>query len=191
MSMDGSFNDWVWEEAFDKFGFEDGDGEIMTFKVEEVLQEAGYKTESRGWRMHNTIIYSITKNGKEFMPAFGGEHTVGYDCPRNYLPAEIIELLDEELIQQEVNMTNKQENNIIAEIIKELKEEKEITQENLEIISILGPDQGYNLDDELWEIAKKRGLLQTENYCREMEAIEGYSDGISYALRLLEGTNEK
>ena len=33
---------WSWEEAFDKFGFEDGDGLVMTDVVAAVLQDAGY-----------------------------------------------------------------------------------------------------------------------------------------------------
>ena len=28
---------WEWEDAFDKFGFEDGDGLVMTHKVAEFI----------------------------------------------------------------------------------------------------------------------------------------------------------
>ena len=31
---------WSWEEAFDKFGFNDGDGLVMTNRVVQVLRDA-------------------------------------------------------------------------------------------------------------------------------------------------------
>lgn len=93
----GSEYSWQWEEAFDKFGFNDGDGTVETDSVEQVLTKAGYEVVSRQWGLHNSIIRSIRKNGKELMPVDDEKISIGYDDPREYLPSEIISLLDEEL----------------------------------------------------------------------------------------------
>ncbi len=92
----GTFH-WSWEEAFDKFGFNDGDGQVETWQVESVLVEAGYDVIVTGWGLHNTVIRSIERDGQELMPQDDGEFCVGYDCPRDYLPTAIIDLLDREL----------------------------------------------------------------------------------------------
>ena len=89
--------EWRWEEAFDKFGFNDGDGQIETDQVITILMNAGYEVQSSYWGLHNRTITSIIKNGQEFMPNQISDITVGYDCPRSYLPQEIIQLLDREL----------------------------------------------------------------------------------------------
>ncbi|MCB0832884.1 MAG: hypothetical protein KDC45_05435 [Bacteroidetes bacterium] len=83
---------WSWEEAFDKFGFNDGDGQIETSAVAKVLLDAGYQVELGGWFLHNMIILSIQKDGEELIPQTGYE--LGYDDPRDYLPQSIIDLLD-------------------------------------------------------------------------------------------------
>ena len=88
---------WTWEEAFDKFGFQDGDGQIQTWQVEDVLVSAGYEVEVMAWGMHNTIIQSIKKGEKEFLPHHNSEFQLGYDDPRDYLPRKILHLLDKEL----------------------------------------------------------------------------------------------
>jgi len=93
----GNKYQWNWEEAFDKFGFGDGDGQIETYRVQEVLQSAGYEVESDQWGLHNIVIDSIKKDGLELMPDEDTGFAIGYDCPRKYLPKEIINLLDEEL----------------------------------------------------------------------------------------------
>lgn len=85
---------WIWEDAFDKFGFGDGDGQVETSTVADVLEQAGYVVEHDVWGLHNDIITSIKKNGTEQIPE---SVDVGYDAPRNYLPAAIITLLDERL----------------------------------------------------------------------------------------------
>jgi hypothetical protein len=87
----GTCHEWTWEEAFDKFGFGDGDGLVMTDSVARVLIDAGYAVESRKWGLHNVIITSIKLDGIEQMPEGA---TVGYDDPRSYLPAAIVALLD-------------------------------------------------------------------------------------------------
>lgn len=88
---------WCWEEAFYKFGFGDGDSQIETAQVEEVLVEAGYAVVSSKWGLHNLIVTSITKDGQEIMPSEDTQVCIGYDDPRTYLPQSIIDLLDEKL----------------------------------------------------------------------------------------------
>lgn len=39
----GQAHNWSWEEAFDKFGFGDGDDLVMTEKVAEALRKNGYE----------------------------------------------------------------------------------------------------------------------------------------------------
>lgn len=85
---------WRWEEAFDKFGFGDGDGQVMTGAVAEVLEAAGFEVHHDYWGVHNDVIRSIKKDGVEQIP---DSAEVGYDAPRDYLPQDIITLLDEKL----------------------------------------------------------------------------------------------
>ena len=94
----GGAYEWRWEEAFEKFGFNDGDGQVETWQVESVLVEAGYTVKVIEWGLHNTIIQSIKKDGFEYMPLECElNFTVGYDDPRDYLPTQIVQLLDEKL----------------------------------------------------------------------------------------------
>jgi hypothetical protein len=87
----GRYN-WYWEEAFAKFGFGDGDGPVQTWRVEEALRQGGYEPHSSDWGMHNTVIQCIFKDGADLIPH---RHIqFGYDNPRDYLPREIIALLD-------------------------------------------------------------------------------------------------
>lgn len=88
---------WNWKEAFDKFGFNDGDSQVETWQVEAVLSEAGYECTLDDWGFHNTVIVSIKKDGKELIPQDDNNVTFGYDCPRTYLPEDIVALLDMEL----------------------------------------------------------------------------------------------
>ena len=60
--------DWDWEDAFKKFGFEDGDGIIMTEHVARVLRDAGYDVTVEAWGFHNVVIASILQNGIEQIP---------------------------------------------------------------------------------------------------------------------------
>ena len=85
---------WRWEEAFDKFGFGDGDGQVMTDDVALVLQAAGYVVSVSPWGLKNITIYSIKRDGTELIP----EHAnVGYGDPRQYLPKHLVRLLDRKL----------------------------------------------------------------------------------------------
>jgi hypothetical protein len=89
---------WSWDEAFDKFGFNDGDGQIMTYVVRDVLTDAGYQVADTHWGLHNVVIVSIVCPTRgELMPPEGGKHRLGYDDPRSYLPEDVVELLDEAL----------------------------------------------------------------------------------------------
>jgi hypothetical protein len=90
--MPHKFITWSWEEAFDKFGFDDGDGPVMTDVVVAVLQDAGYRVTAETWGSHNVVIFSIKDaNGAEQIPS---DINLGYDEPRDYLPEAVIALLD-------------------------------------------------------------------------------------------------
>ena len=84
--------DWCWEEAFDKFGFDDGDGVVMTDTVANALRSAGYFVRVEPWGFHNDVITSIRRDGTDQIPDCT---TIGYDNPRDYLPEEIVDLLDQ------------------------------------------------------------------------------------------------
>jgi len=85
---------WDWTEAFDKFGFGDGDGQVETWQVEAVLTEAGDTVTVEEWGMHNTVIVSIQKDGNELIPYHHPDYTFGYDDPRPFFPQELVKLLD-------------------------------------------------------------------------------------------------
>lgn len=84
---------WEWEEAFDKFGFNDGDGLIMTEHVAAKLRGGGFAVTVKSWGCHNVTIASIKRDGTELIPF--DSISYGYDDPRDYLPQEIVNLLDE------------------------------------------------------------------------------------------------
>lgn len=85
---------WFWEEAFDKFGFGDGDGLVFTDTVAEFIETLGYAVEHQTWwACHNEVIGSIKKpDGEELIP----EGASGYYDPRTYLPGDLVAALDEE-----------------------------------------------------------------------------------------------
>jgi len=89
---------WDWEDAFDKFGFGDGDGQIETWRVQAALECAGYTVEEMSWGCHNTIIRSIKQDGNEQIPE---EAKLGYDDPRDFLPRKIISLLDRQFVTED------------------------------------------------------------------------------------------
>ena len=82
---------WEWEEAFNKFGFGDGDEWNGTHLVEEFLHSIGCKeVECDSWGIHNYMIFRIVdKDGKEY-------EFDGYEDPHNILPKRIIRKLNEE-----------------------------------------------------------------------------------------------
>lgn len=87
----GISHEWCWEEAFDKFGFGDGDGLVMTNTVAAALRDKGYRVEVLRWGIHNDIITSIARDAVSWIPQTAN---VGYDNPRHYLPQHITALLD-------------------------------------------------------------------------------------------------
>lgn len=83
-----------WHNAFSKFGYNDGDGDVQTPLIAQALEHAGYSVKYSRWSPHNTIIYSIQKAGIEYMPD-KKDWCVGYDDPTLYLPKEIQAILNE------------------------------------------------------------------------------------------------
>ena len=76
---------WQWEEAFQKYGFHDGDNS-QTYRIEDALNELGYQViTSQG--IHNYHIVSICKSDKEWI-------IEDDENPRPYLPQEVVEELD-------------------------------------------------------------------------------------------------
>ena len=80
-----------WTEAFDKFGFGDGDDDVFTHKVAMRLSAHGYTVTAQAFGLHNRVITSILLDGVEQIP---GTTNIGYDDPHQYLPPAIIALLD-------------------------------------------------------------------------------------------------
>ena len=95
-------NSYHWHHAFSKFGYDDGDGDVQTPHVAKVLEDAGYSVKYSRWSPHNTIIYSIQKGGMELMPINNHKHRIGYDDPGSYLPEEILDLLNTEIITDRI-----------------------------------------------------------------------------------------
>lgn len=91
----GAFH-WDWTEAFAKFGFDDGDGQVETWQVEDILTNFGYKVTIDQWGLHNFVTTSITKDGIELIPYDNSEYTFGYSDPRVYFPKTLVECLDGE-----------------------------------------------------------------------------------------------
>ena len=87
---------WDWTEAFYKFGFNDGDGQVMTEVVKYCLEIDGYTVKCKPWGCHNYVIYSVKKGNKEFIPYDYREYEFGSDDPRKYFPEDLIALLDRE-----------------------------------------------------------------------------------------------
>ncbi len=89
---------WKWEDAFDKFGFDDGEGAVMTDEVVGALMLAGYDVSYGPSGMHNAIIHAIFKDGVDLIPP---GTKIGYDDPRSYLPPDIVQLLDQRFPDEE------------------------------------------------------------------------------------------
>ena len=112
--------EWKWEEAFDKFGFGDGDFWNATSLVSQVVDKMGYWTECDSWGIHNYMIMDIKKDKDSdesilFNPDANGQlddwkpevlqrikdrgyevgEALGYMPPRAYLPDDILAKLDE------------------------------------------------------------------------------------------------
>ena len=58
---------WEWEEAFNKFGFGDGDSWNGTHEVEGEIKSLGYECVTDSWGVHNWMILDIKKDGKSIL----------------------------------------------------------------------------------------------------------------------------
>ena len=91
--------EWSWEEAFSKWGFNDGDGIVMTDEVAKAIRELGYEVEADTWGIHNTVITSIVKEEDSFdlsgdvLSLIEYNQFIGDDI-REHLPADLVEHLD-------------------------------------------------------------------------------------------------
>ena len=85
--------EWIWEDAFSKFGFEDGDGWNGTDLVAAFLEEQGYETDCDTWGIHNYMIMDVKRAGASIIP---DGVVIGYDDPRTWIPKTLQEKLDEE-----------------------------------------------------------------------------------------------
>lgn len=74
---------WQWEEAFDKFGFGDGDGWNGTHEVEGEVEGLGYEVVTDTWGCHNYMIFDIKKDGKSIL--FPEKNDIGMDLD-DWLP---------------------------------------------------------------------------------------------------------
>jgi hypothetical protein len=101
--------EWTWEEAFYKFGFEDGEGwngtDLICNAIATDFPDLVFECD--GWGCHNYMIFDIKKKDTDesvytmtVVEPDGTEREVepkiGYDSPRRYLPKYLIEFLDRE-----------------------------------------------------------------------------------------------
>lgn len=82
---------WEWEEAFDPYGFGDGDSWNGTGLVQSAIERLGYQTEADGG-MHNFCIHHLTK-GEERWELVGHD---GVEELRRLLPPDVVTTLDRE-----------------------------------------------------------------------------------------------
>ena len=95
---------WIWEEAFYKHGFDDGDGLVMTYDVEEFITSLGYEV-GLGSGIHNPIIISVLGDGKQLLDE--STFNIGETDPREYLPKELVDHLDAKFPREEIYATRK------------------------------------------------------------------------------------
>jgi len=99
---------WTWQDAFSKFGFNDGDGWNGTFHVSYFLEGLGYETECDFWGCHNYLILDVLKDGRsilfqkdddnpcdKWLPHLAHiQKPLGYADPKEFLPKELVEKLE-------------------------------------------------------------------------------------------------
>lgn len=91
---------WDWESAFEKFGFDDGDGWNGTDLVADFLRKHGYTVECHQWGCHNYVIDHISKDGERIyvngsIPVMDESYEGhGFGNPRDYIRSDIATLLD-------------------------------------------------------------------------------------------------
>ena len=105
--------EWTWEDAFSKFGFEDGDGWNGTNIVCHAIDALGYETICEWWGCHNYMIMDILNGDNSLL--FDDElkwnaetiarmnkngvtdisnQAIGYTDPHLFLPDDILEMLN-------------------------------------------------------------------------------------------------
>ena len=90
-----------WCESFDKFGHDDGDDCVHTTRVAAALQQAGYHVEYDTETHHNPLITVVGQKMSDgsvriaYSDGMPEGISVGYSDPREVLPAEVVEFLDE------------------------------------------------------------------------------------------------
>lgn len=93
MPTEISITRWTWEEAFNKFGFDDGndpESENRTEAVAESLYALNCDSvEASRWGMHNYVINSLMHQGTLY-------EFDGHTNPATVLPPEIVAALDKE-----------------------------------------------------------------------------------------------
>jgi len=52
-------NSYHWHHAFAKFGYDDGDGKVLTPEVARVLEKAGYSVKYSHWSPLTTLLYIL------------------------------------------------------------------------------------------------------------------------------------
>ena len=82
---------WDWQEAFDKFGFGDGDSWNGTDIVENFLNDRGWEVNSGSWGIHNYMIFSLKKGDQKY--SFDG-----YENPEEVLPEELVDALNKKFL---------------------------------------------------------------------------------------------
>jgi hypothetical protein len=83
--------EWEWEEAFDKFGFGDGDGWNGTDIVADFIESLGYNAERDYWGIHNYMIFDIKLKDESI---YTKDVDKGYDNPHDYLPRNLVRELE-------------------------------------------------------------------------------------------------
>ena len=83
--------EWEWEEAFDKFGFGDGDGWNGTDIVADFIESLGYGVERDYWGIHNYMNFDIKLKDESI---YTKKVDKGYDNPHDYLPRGLVRELE-------------------------------------------------------------------------------------------------
>lgn len=83
---------WTWEEAFQRYGFNDGNNS-QTRRVQMALKSAGYGSDEASG-LHNDVIYSILKETGEVWNESQCAEVDDTAKLRASLPPEVVALLD-------------------------------------------------------------------------------------------------
>ena len=87
--------EWEWEEAFDKFGFGDGDGWNGTEIVADFIESLGYGVVCDQWGIHNYMIMDLTVwCGPIYISILPDHISRGDDNPHGYLPRDLVQQLE-------------------------------------------------------------------------------------------------